>query len=50
MSILKETCEKCGHSRTLRTEKPKKCPNCGHVKGSKIYKKSQVEEQKGATQ
>ena len=38
MSLNKIKCEKCGHERILRVEKPLKCSVCGHIPGQKIRK------------
>jgi Zn finger protein HypA/HybF involved in hydrogenase expression len=39
-------CEKCSHTWTPRTEKPIKCPKCGHIIGARIYREEKKEAQR----
>jgi uncharacterized Zn finger protein len=46
MQLIKIKCEKCGHERIPRTEKPLKCPACGHIPGTTIKTKKKTSRQK----
>jgi len=41
-ALLKMRCEKCGHEWIPRVENPLKCPRCGHIRGSQIYKQRKL--------
>jgi len=38
MELLKMKCEKCSHEWIPRVENPLKCPKCGHIRGTRVYK------------